>query len=160
MKFIVAAVGRLKAGSERNLYERYAKRLASAGKAAGLGPLETIEISESRKSSAPERKAEESAALLSRMPENGRLVVLDEKGKGFTSKEFAKMIARERDDGAPCMTFAIGGADGHGETIREAAAYRLSLGPMTLAYGLARVVLAEQIYRAVTILTGHPYHRE
>lgn len=160
MKFVVAAVGRLKAGPERDLYERYAKRLAATGKAAGLGLLDTIELSESKKGSVAERKAEESASLLSRIPDNARLVVLDEKGKGFTSKEFAQMIARERDNGAPAMAFAIGGADGHGEAIRKAAAYRLSLGPMTLAHGLARVVLAEQIYRAVTILTGHPYHRE
>lgn len=159
MKLLVAAVGRLKAGPERDLYQRYAKRLASAGKAASAGPLETVEITESRKSRAADRKAEEAALLLQRIPDDARLAVLDETGKGLTSRQFSEMIARERDNGAQTLVFAIGGPDGHGQDLRDRAAHIVSLGPMTLAHGLARVVLAEQIYRAVTILTGHPYHR-
>lgn len=159
MKLAVAAVGRLKAGPERELFERYAKRLGSAGKPASIGPLEIIEISESRKRSVSERKAEEAALLQGRIPEGARLVVLDETGKNITSAQFAKMIASERDSGAQVLAFCIGGPDGHGAEMHENATRIISFGSMTLAHGLARVVLAEQLYRAVTILTGHPYHR-
>jgi len=159
MKLVVAAVGRLKAGPERELYERYAKRLGPAGKPASLGPLEIIEISESRKRSASERKAEEAALLRDRIPDSACLVAFDETGKSLTSAQFAKMIASERDNGIPALAFCIGGPDGHGPDMHENAAHIISFGKMTLAHGLARVVLVEQLYRAVTILTGHPYHR-
>lgn len=159
MKLVVAAVGRLKAGPERALYERYAKRLGPAGKAAGLGPLETIEIAESRNRSVTGRKAEEAAMLRGRINDGARLVVLDETGENLSSPQFAQMIGRERDGGAQALVFCIGGPDGHGGEIRDNAAHVVSFGAMTLAHGLARVVLAEQLYRAVTILTGHPYHR-
>lgn len=159
MKLIVAAVGRLKAGPERDLYERYAKRLASTGRQAGIGPLETIEIVESRKASADERCAEEAALLLAKIPGTARLVALDEKGAQLCSESIAGMVAEVRDASVSGLAFALGGPDGHGEAVRDKAVHTLSLGAITLPHGLARVVLAEQLYRAVTILTGHPYHR-
>lgn len=159
MKLTIAAAGKLKAGPERDLYERYAGRIDQAGKGVGLGPLTTLEISESRKKSAPERKAEEAAQLLARLDDDRLLVVLDETGDALTSKAFAQYLQKKRVGGAGSMAFVLGGPDGHGEDMRANADRILSLGPMTLAHGLARVVLAEQIYRAVTILTGHPYHR-
>lgn len=159
MKLTVAAVGKLKAGPERDLYDRYAGRIGPVGKQAGLGPLTTQEIPESRKKSASERQAEESAQVLERIGGGCMILALDERGKGMTSEAFANMLADYRDSGAAQVAFVIGGADGHGEEMRSQAARLISLGPMTMAHGLARVVLAEQIYRAITILTGHPYHR-
>jgi 23S rRNA (pseudouridine1915-N3)-methyltransferase len=93
-----------------------------------------------------------------RVPESARLVLLDERGQQATSEEFTAMIARLRDD-ALDVAFALGGPDGHGDRLRKAAHLQLSLGRMTLPHGLARIVLAEQLYRAMTILQGHPYHR-
>lgn len=159
MKLILATVGRLKPGPERELYERYAKRIGATGKSAAIGPLTTIEVPESRKARATDRRAEEAAQLLARVGEEASLVVLDESGDGMSSKQFAGLIGTTRDAGATALAFAIGGPDGHGDEIRDRAVRVLSLGQMTLAHGLARVVLGEQIYRAVTILTGHPYHR-
>lgn len=159
MKLTLAAVGKLKAGPERDLYERYADRIRSAGKQAGLGPLSVVEIPESRKKTANERKAEESAQLLERIAEGCVILALDERGKGMTSDAFAWMLAGYRDAGAGRAAFVIGGADGHADDMRAQAGRLISLGPMTMAHGLARVVLAEQLYRAITILTGHPYHR-
>lgn len=159
MKLIVAAVGKLKAGPERELYERYAKRITSAGRAAGLGPLETIETNESRRGNPGERCAEESALLLAKIPDTAMLVALDERGKPLSSEDIASLVSDKRDTGVPELVFAIGGPDGHGAELRKKVAQTLSLGAITLPHGLARVVLAEQLYRAVTILTGHPYHR-
>jgi 23S rRNA (pseudouridine1915-N3)-methyltransferase len=87
------------------------------------------------------------------------IVLLDERGKAMTSEDFAQWLGRERDEGRQLIVFAIGPADGWSAASRKRAALLLSLGPMTMAHELARVVLAEQIYRALTILAGHPYHR-
>lgn len=159
MKLIVAAVGKLKAGPERDLYERYARRLASAGKQAGINSLETIEVGESRRGSAAERRAEESTLLLGKIPDTATLVALDEKGDPLTSEGISRLVGGKADAAVPELVFAIGGPDGHGELLREKAAHILSLGAITLPHGLVRVILAEQLYRTVTILTGHPYHR-
>ena len=159
MKLTVAAVGKLKAGPERDLYDRYAGRIDAAGKQAGLGPLTSLGISESRKKTADGRKHEESTQLLERIGEGSVILALDERGKGMSSDAFARMLADYRDTGADRAAFVIGGADGHATDMRSQAGRLISLGPMTMAHGLARVVLAEQLYRAITILTGHPYHR-
>ena len=87
------------------------------------------------------------------------IVLLDERGKTMHSEDFAQWLGRERDEGRQLIVFAIGPADGWSAASRKRAALLLSLGPMTMAHELARVVLAEQIYRALTILAGHPYHR-
>lgn len=158
MKLTIAAVGKLKAGPESELYDRYAKRISQAGKQAAIGPLDLIEITESRKNTARERRGEEASVLMDKITQPSRIVALDEKGDALTSEEIARFLQKERDNGAASLVFAIGGPDGHGEAIRETSSL-LSLGAITLPHGLARVVLAEQLYRAVTLLTGHPYHR-
>ncbi len=158
MRLIVAAVGRLK-DAERDLCERYQKRFDAAGRALGLGPLSIAELSESRAASAVARKAEEAARLLKAAAPATVRVVLDEGGKALASEAFAKWLAQMRDGGCKGLAFLIGGPDGHGPEALQGAALKLSLGAMTLPHGLARAVLVEQLYRATTILSGHPYHR-
>jgi len=158
MRLIVAAVGRLK-DAERELCERYAKRFDAAGRSLGLGPLAVAELNESRAGSADARKTDEAARLLKAAAAGDQYVVLDEGGKALSSTAFAAWIAQRRDGGCETLAFLIGGPDGHGEEVASAAALKLSLGPMTLPHGFARAVLLEQLYRATTILAGHPYHR-
>jgi 23S rRNA (pseudouridine1915-N3)-methyltransferase len=160
MRIVLAAVGRLKDGAERALCQRYWTRLAGVGKQVGLGPLSLVETPEGRAGTATARRADEATRLLSAAGTEAFLVALDEAGKGLTSRAFAELLARQRDAGTRSLAFLIGGPDGHGEAALDAAHLRLSLGPMTLPHGLARIVLAEQLYRAATILAGHPYHRE
>jgi 23S rRNA (pseudouridine1915-N3)-methyltransferase len=159
MRLVIAAVGRLKDGPERDLYRRYAERIGPAGRAVGLGPLDLIEIAESRAGRPPARAGEEAQRLLGKSDGADFLIVLDERGKPLSSAAFASAIRAARDRGAGTAAFLIGGPDGHGAAAREAADLLLSLGSMTLPHALARIVLAEQLYRAVTILAGHPYHR-
>lgn len=159
MRLLIAAVGKLKDDEERAICERYAKRLAGAGKSIAFGPLETIELPESRASSDSERQADEAARLLKSSADAGFRIALDVGGRSFDSAAFATLLARRRDDGVKLAAFLIGGPDGHGNEALAAADVTLSVGPLTLPHGLARVVLTEQLYRAATILTGHPYHR-
>jgi 23S rRNA (pseudouridine1915-N3)-methyltransferase len=159
MRVAIVAVGRLKDGPERELYLKYAKRIDEAGRKIALGPLTLVELPEARQASAAQRRADEAARILGKCQDAGLKIMLDETGKTMTSEAFARFLARERDGGQKAAAFLIGGADGHGEAIAEAAHLKLSLGPMTLPHGLARIVLAEQIYRAATLIAGHPYHR-
>lgn len=161
MRLIIAAVGRLKDDAERTLVDRYASRIAD-GRRLGLGPLVEKEIPESRQATADLRRADESAKLL-KLCTDAKVdlrIVLDERGKTLSSTAFARWLGARRDDGAQCAAFLIGGPDGHEAVARDGAHLLLSLGAMTLPHGLARAVLAEQLYRATTILAGHPYHRE
>lgn len=122
-----------------------------------LPPLGVIEIGESRAASPAERKDAEAQTLLAKLG-SSRLVALDEEGQALSSYEFTAMFSRLRDE-ALDVAFAIGGPDGHGDALKQAAHFQLSLGRMTLPHGLVRIVLAEQLYRAATIMLGHPYHR-
>lgn len=158
MRLIVAAVGRLK-DAERELCERYGKRFDAAGRSLGLGPLTISELSESRAASADARKADEAVRLMKAAGAADVRVVLDEGGKALSSEALAKWIAQRRDGGAKGLALLIGGPDGHGAAALDGATLKLSLGPMTLPHGIARAVLIEQLYRAATILSGHPYHR-
>ncbi|MGQ0455578.1 MAG: 23S rRNA (pseudouridine(1915)-N(3))-methyltransferase RlmH [Hyphomicrobium sp.] len=158
MRLLISAVGKLKDVEERAICARYAKRLSGAGKSVALGPLDFVELPESRASSAAERKDDEARRLM-KSADGGFTIALDAGGKQFASEAFAALIRSERDAGAKSMTFLIGGPDGHGEAALRACNITLSLGLLTLPHGLARVVLAEQLYRAATILSGHPYHR-
>src|SRR5262245_34662322 len=159
MRLIIAAVGRLKDGAERQLVERYRDRFAGMAKRLGFNPVVWHELAESRAATAPKRMAEEGTALLKLARDADAIVALDERGKALTSQAFAQLLAKIRDDGAGTVAIVIGGADGLGPAVREAARITLSLGAITLPHGLARIVLAEQLYRAATILAGHPYHR-
>jgi 23S rRNA (pseudouridine1915-N3)-methyltransferase len=158
MRITVAAIGRLKDGPERELFDRYWDRFGALGKKLSFTPLKLVEMPESRASSADARKADEAKRLLASAQDN-IIIALDENGKSITSAAFAQLLRKERDAGNSGLTFMIGGADGHGEQVLSSATLRLSLGAMTLPHGLARVVLAEQLYRAATIISGHPYHR-
>ena len=159
MRISVIAVGRLKDSAERGLADRYIDRFEKLGRQVGLGALDEVELGESRAQAAAARREDEAAAMLGRVPSRARIVALDAGGKQLTSGDFAALLASWRDEGVPAAAFVIGGPDGHGPSVAGAADVALSLGRMTLPHGLARVVLAEQLYRAATILAGHPYHR-
>lgn len=160
MRLTIAAVGRLKDGPERELFGRYTDRIDKAGRTHGLGPLVVSQLSESRAADAAARKRDEAARLLEATAAAEIRVALDETGRAMTSQEFAQWLAAQRDAGGAALAFLIGGPDGHDPEARRSARLVMSLGPMTLPHGLARIVLAEQIYRAITIIAGHPYHRE
>jgi 23S rRNA (pseudouridine1915-N3)-methyltransferase len=159
MRLLIAAVGRLKAGPERELLARYLERANAAGKTLSLAPLEIAEISESPAQTAAKRKADEAKGLVAALPEKAKRIALDERGKSLSSEEFAKILARFRDDGAGCTALIIGGADGLDESLRNKADLTLGYGAATFPHQIVRILLAEQIYRAITILSGHPYHR-
>jgi 23S rRNA (pseudouridine1915-N3)-methyltransferase len=159
MKLIVHAVGRLKAGSERELAERYFDRLAKSGPAVGLEFSGVTEIAESRAQTATERRREEGQRLQTHLQQGMALVLLDERGKNISSEDFAGRVGLMRDSGRKAILVAIGGADGHDQSLRDQAELVLSFGALTWPHQLVRVMLAEQLYRATTILAGHPYHR-
>jgi 23S rRNA (pseudouridine1915-N3)-methyltransferase len=148
----------MKAGPERELAARYFERFAKAGPAIGLEWAGVSEIAESRAQSAALRKQEEGRALAAAV-QGSALILLDETGKSIGSEAFAARIGDMRDTGARSVVFAIGGADGHDPDLRKSAALVLSFGVMTWPHQIVRVMLAEQLYRAATILSGHPYHR-
>lgn len=159
MRLVVAAIGRLKDGAERALFEKYCERFEAAGRSLGFAPVSWLEFSESRAAAAAKRCSEEGATLLKAAREAQFTIALDVRGKSLTSEAFAKTLAATRDDGAKAAAILIGGPDGLSPEALSAAQLKLSLGAMTLPHGLARIVLAEQLYRAATILSGHPYHR-
>ena len=160
MRVIIAAIGRLKKGPEQELVTRYFERIQKAGKAVGITAVETTEIVESRASSSDLRKKEEAEALLSRLPENTTLVCFDEGGKRPTSREFAGLLDTGLNEGSKNMAFVIGGPDGLSKDIRQKADSVVSFGSLTMPHQLVRVLVLEQLYRTVTILSGHPYHRD
>ena len=151
MDIIIACIGHLKAGAEADLLVRYVKQTRWNV---------IIREFEDKKSGSPaERKKRESEMLLSAVPNGAKVVVLDERGKQTGSEAFAKKLGNWQDEGTPAVVFMIGGADGHTDELRKRADYLMAFGEMTWPHFLARVMLAEQIYRARTILDGHPYHR-
>jgi len=159
MRIVVAAVGRLKQGPERELSERYRKRAADAGRGVGFRGVEIIEIRESKARETEKRVIEESIALANVIPEGAVIIVLDERGENLDSLEFSREIMRWRDAGRPTAIFVIGGADGLAASLRERADLRLAFGAATWPHQLVRIMLLEQVYRAATLLAGHPYHR-
>lgn len=148
-------MGRARSGPEKTLTEDYLKRLEAMGRGVGIGPARLLEL----EAKSGLREAE-SALLLERAPAGAKLIALDERGETPSSLEFAAKLGRWRDSGAAEAAFLIGGADGHAEALRKQADWVVSLGRLTLPHMLARAVLAEQLYRAASILAGHPYHRE
>lgn len=156
MKVSIHAVGRMKAGPDRELADRYIERFAKSAPGLGLDFSGVTEIAESRLPQASDRQREEATPLLSG---SGALILLDERGLNLTSPEFAGRLGRMRDDGVKLATFAVGGPDGHAAALREKAALVWSFGSLTWPHQIARIMLAEQLYRATTILSGHPYHR-
>ena len=152
MRIVIAAVGKARREPERELFEAFVKRIS--------WPIALKEVEEHRPLPAPQRKAAEAAKLIAALPDGATVVALDEAGKTLSSTDFAKRIGRWRDDGVGDLAFVIGGADGLDASVLERAQLTLSLGPMTWPHMMVRALLSEQLYRAQSILAGHPYHRE
>jgi 23S rRNA (pseudouridine1915-N3)-methyltransferase len=159
VRLIVAAVGRAKDGPERALFEKYRDRFEPLARRLGLAPVAWLETGESRAPDAARRRDEEGAALLKLVRDAEFVIAFDERGKHLTSEAFARTLARIRDGGAKTAGLVVGGPDGLSPNVPDAACLQLSFGAMTLPHALTRIVLAEQLYRAATILSGHPYHR-
>jgi 23S rRNA (pseudouridine1915-N3)-methyltransferase len=157
MRLVIAAVGRMKSGPERDLAERYRKRAATAGRSVGLTAIDTIEIRESRADNAERRMLEESIAIANVIPERAVTILLD--GENLSSASFAGQIREWRAENRPAVVFVTGGADGLAPALRDKADLAIAFGAVTWPHQLVRVMLLEQIYRAVTMLSGHPYHR-
>jgi 23S rRNA (pseudouridine1915-N3)-methyltransferase len=149
MEIRVIAVGKCRDRATLDLCQTYLTR---------LGPLARTEVVEVTPR-APGRDAE-AEALLARVPAGAGIVTLDERGKQLDTKSFSKMLTDERDHGTRCLCFLIGGADGHGDAVRQAAKRTVSLSALTFPHMLVRPILLEQIYRGLTLASGHPYHRE
>lgn len=151
MDIIIACIGHMKPSPELDLLSKYIKQTR--------WNVVVREFEDKKPGSAEERKKREGALLLSAVPAAAKIVVMDERGKLLSSEKFAKRLGDWQDESVPAVVFLIGGADGHSEEIRKKANLVLAFGEMTWPHMLARVMLAEQIYRAKTILDGHPYHR-
>lgn len=159
MRLVVIAIGRLKQGPERELAERYRERFDDIGRKLGFRGLEVHEIAESRARDAGTRMAEETAAISAAIPPKSVVVALDERGDNIDSDVFARQLGRWRDDQVANTIFIIGGADGLSPELRRMAKLRMAFGSATWPHQMVRVMLLEQLYRAATILAGHPYHR-
>ncbi len=151
MDIVIACIGHLRSGPEADLLARYVKQTR--------WPVSIREFEDKKSGSSAERKKRESEMLLSAVPAGAKIIVMDERGKQTGSEAFAKKLGGWQDEGVPAVVFMIGGADGHTDELRKRADYLMAFGEMTWPHMLARVMLAEQIYRARTILDGHPYHR-
>jgi 23S rRNA (pseudouridine1915-N3)-methyltransferase len=157
----IFAIGRMKSGPERELADRYCDRFAKSAPALGLHFSGVTEKPESMARDAATRKREEATLLATHLDAvpGSLLVLLDETGKSLPSPAFAELVQRHRDAGAKRMVFAIGGADGHDAAVKDRAHVLMSFGQATWPHQLVRVMLGEQLYRAATLLSGHPYHR-
>ena len=159
MRVVDAAVGRLKQGPERELAERYRKRAADAGRSAGLQAVDVVEIRESRAGDSARRMLEESIAIANVVPDRAATVILDQRGESMSSASFAGRLQGWRAQDKPAVVFIIGGHEGLAPTLRDKASLAIGFGAATWPHQLVRIMLLEQIYRTVTIWSGHPYHR-
>lgn len=155
MRVSIVAVGRLRAGPERALVEDYLRRFDRTGRVNGLGPARVIEVEDRKGGGA----AAESDLLRAALPDGAEVLALDQRGRPMTSPDFAHFLQNRADTGTRDIAFLIGGADGLAQDLRGEARWLLSLGPMVWPHMLVRVMLAEQLYRAASILAGAPYHR-
>jgi 23S rRNA (pseudouridine1915-N3)-methyltransferase len=152
-------VGRLKSGPERELFDRYFKRLADLARSQGISGVDLREVEEGRARRAEDRQAEEARAILAAAPKGAWLALLDERGAAMTSAQWAAEIGKAREAAAPAYAVVIGGPDGLDPALRAQARTILAFGAMTWPHQLVRVMASEQLYRALSILGGHPYHR-
>ena len=159
MRLIIAAVGRLKQGPERELAAWYRKRAEATGRALGVRDIDVVEIRESRAQDVGRRRVEESIALANVIPDGAVVVVLDQQGESLDSPALAGLLREWRAEERSAICFIVGGADGLAPSLVERAKVRLAFGKATWPHQLVRVMLLEQLYRAGTILAGHPYHR-
>ena len=159
MRLQIAAIGKLRSGPEADLIKDYLTRSQTMGRNLGFSGPEIAESEAPGNLPPAKRTLREGELLLKSVRKGERYIILDETGDNISSKKFASLLARYRDQGESGLTFLIGGADGHGEEIKRGAAQKISFGAATWPHLLVRVMLAEQVYRALTILSGHPYHR-
>lgn len=159
MRLLVLAVGHARGTSEGALVEDFIGRAASSGRSLGFKSVSVEEVAVSRQRDAKARIAEEGERLAQRIPHGAQAIFLDARGKGMTSEDFAEMLAAMRDAGARDLAFLIGGPDGLDPGPAVKSSRSLAFGPQTWPHLMVRAMLAEQIYRAMTILSGHPYHR-
>jgi 23S rRNA (pseudouridine1915-N3)-methyltransferase len=160
MRIVIAAVGRLKGGPERELAGRYRDRAITAGRSLGLRGPDVIEVKESRARDTERRVTEEAIALAGALPDNAVKVVLDSRGQNVSSEGLAQLLRAWRDSGREAVCFIAGGADGLAAGLLGAADMSFAFGSATWPHQLVRIMLMEQLYRAMTILAGHPYHRD
>ena len=156
MRLLIAAVGRLRDAPEAALAADYMARAANAGRQLGFKSVDLIEV----EAKPPGDPRAEASALFRATPDEARKILLDERGAEWTSRQLAEKLARWRDDGVPSATFWIGGADGVSQSVKDNADEKLAFGRQTWPHRLVRVMIAEQVYRALTILCGNPYHRD
>ena len=149
----------MKAGPERDLLQRYVKRIGGIAPSLGFSPVEWKELDEGRGKRMEERRGEETRAILATLPKGSWLTVLDERGAALSSEQWAAEIGKARDSSIPAYAIVIGGPDGLDPSLRAAARSIVGFGAMAWPHQLVRVMAGEQIYRALTILAGHPYHR-
>lgn len=159
MRMVLAAVGRLKQGAERELAAAYRKRAEAVGRSLGLRQIEVVEIRESRARDAERRRTEESIAIANVLPDGAVIIVFDEAGENIDSLGLAALLKKCREENRTAVCFVIGGADGITQSLRGRARCVLAFGAATWPHQLVRIMLLEQLYRAGTILAGHPYHR-
>lgn len=156
MKISICAVGRLRASPEKTLLDDYLKRFDKTGRAFGLGPASVSEVEDKKGGG----MTVEAALLEKAIPNGARIITLDERGDLITSPAFAQKLQSWADTGTDHAAFIIGGADGIDPSLRQRADFSVSFGKMVWPHMLVRVMLAEQLYRAATILAGSPYHRD
>jgi 23S rRNA (pseudouridine1915-N3)-methyltransferase len=160
MRLHMLAVGNARGTNEAPLVEDFIGRAQNMGRRMGFTAVTVTEVPVSKVRETKKRMDEEAERLAARVPEGAHIVLLDAKGKGMTSTDFAEMLGALRDAGTKDFVFIIGGPDGLGALSKIKSGRSLAFGPQTWPHLLVRAMLAEQIYRAMTILAGHPYHRE
>jgi 23S rRNA (pseudouridine1915-N3)-methyltransferase len=160
MRLIIAAVGRVRGHApETELCDLYCERARGLGRKLGFSKLDLVLVDTSGLDLPAKRMTEEATRLSAKLPAATHRVALDESGRAMTSEAFAKHLAKLRDLGTRDLAFLIGGPDGLARDLKESCNERLALGLLTWPHLFARAMLAEQIYRAFAILSGHPYHR-
>ena len=159
MQIHIGAIGRLKNGPEKQLASEYFDRIKKSGRSIGITGLEIKEYPESQLPTSDQRKAQEAEKLLSGCPAQSVLIVLDERGKDDSSEKFSTALAQLKDGGTQSVSFLIGGPDGHDPALLAKATRKMAFGQKTWPHRLVRIMLAEQLYRAITIMQNHPYHR-
>jgi 23S rRNA (pseudouridine1915-N3)-methyltransferase len=159
MRLLILCVGHARGSSEGALTEDFISRAAKMGRNLGVAEVTVEEVAVSKARETPKRMQEEAERLAARVPDGAQVILLDAKGKGMTSEDFAEMIGALRDAGTKHLVFVIGGPDGQSKLPGVKPGRSLAFGQQTWPHLLVRAMLSEQIYRALTILAGHPYHR-
>lgn len=160
MKIYIIAIGKGKKSAEQELADKHLARFNAASKTLGFGATTIIEVEEKRPLKGAERQAREADLLRGVIPSGAEVIALDERGKPQTSAEFARWLASLRDQGTRDLVFLIGGADGFHQDFKNELPQKISFGSATWPHMMVRAMLTEQLYRAATILSGHPYHKD